>query len=43
MDPQTGIAGAMFVNVSPFGDKAAYELFRELEQAVYAELVPRKE
>ncbi|KAK4243835.1 beta-lactamase/transpeptidase-like protein [Corynascus novoguineensis] len=40
IDPQTGIAGVMFVSLFPYSDPTAVELYDKLERAVYAELIP---
>ncbi|GAB0134268.1 hypothetical protein EsDP_00002647 [Epichloe bromicola] len=39
LDPKTGIAGVLIVNVRPNGDPVAAKLYDELERAVYGELL----
>ncbi|KAL2258075.1 hypothetical protein VTK26DRAFT_8747 [Humicola hyalothermophila] len=40
IDPQTGIGGILFVNVTPHNDPVVYKLYDELELALYGELLP---
>lgn len=40
IDPETGIAGVLFVNVLPFGDATLNKLYNDLEPVVYGELLP---
>ncbi|KAK0736046.1 beta-lactamase/transpeptidase-like protein [Apiosordaria backusii] len=41
IDPTTGIAVALIVSVLPFGDSVSGKLYRELEAAVYGELLSK--
>ncbi len=38
LDPKSGIAGVVFVQVLPPGDSVVSELYAELEKAVYQQL-----
>ncbi|KAK0666978.1 beta-lactamase/transpeptidase-like protein [Cercophora samala] len=40
MDPITGITATLFVSVLPFGDPVPGKLYKELEAAVYGQLLP---
>ncbi|KAG5989816.1 hypothetical protein E4U43_004426 [Claviceps pusilla] len=39
LDPKTGVAAVLFVNVRPMGDPVVVALYDELERAVYGHLV----
>ncbi|KAF7299558.1 Beta-lactamase domain-containing protein [Mycena chlorophos] len=40
VDPETGIAVALFTNVSPFGDAALLKLWDQLERTIYGDFLP---
>lgn len=42
LDPKTGIAAVLLVNVRPHGDAVVAKLYDQLEFAVYKELLPLK-
>ena len=42
LDPKTGIAAVLLVNVRPHGDTVVAKLYDQLEFAVYKELLPLK-
>lgn len=42
LDPKTGIAAVLLVNVRPHGDAVVAKLYDQLEFAVYKELLPPK-
>ena len=42
VDRESGVAGAVIVNVVPHGDAVLSQMYDELERVVYADLVPGK-
>ncbi|KAK4196355.1 beta-lactamase/transpeptidase-like protein [Triangularia verruculosa] len=40
IDPTTGIAAVLVISILPFGDSVSGKLWRELETAIYGDLIP---